>query len=132
MLVQDLADFGKIARWRDHHAASAHNRFGEHRGNGVRSFGNDQRIQFIGAASHKRSFTFTGQAAVIKAGRTGMFHKIEWQAKSVLCIGKACQTGGSHRHAMIATLPADDLALFGLTARCLKIPGHFDCGIIGL
>ena len=61
-----------------------------------------------------------------------MFDEIEWQTESVLRIGKPCQTGGSHRDAMISTLPADDFALFGLAARGLKIPGHLDRGIIGL
>ena len=131
MSFQNFPDGGEIAGRRNDHAAGAHDRFGEQGADGLGTFLDDQCFELGGTACGKFGFALAVAALVVVIRCGGVLDEIKRQAEAVLCIGEGRHAGRRHGHAVIAAPPADDLALFRLSARGLIVPDHLHRGVVG-
>ena len=57
---QDCLDFLEVTARRDDDPTGTHDRLGKEGGDGIRALGQDQPLQFIGAAAGEIVFAFAG------------------------------------------------------------------------
>ena len=102
-------------RWHDHPACTT-DRFGDHRGNRFRSFGQNQRLKLLRPSGNKLRLRFTLVRAPVVIRRPGAQHaqRLKGQLKVGVIGGDGCQRRRGQRHPVVALLTSNDLDAIGL------------------
>ena len=132
VFLQHRLDLGEIAGGRQDHAASPHDRLGPHGRDSVRTLGQNQLLQLLGAACGEGLLGLAFHRPVVEMRRDGVHEAGQRHIKAAMVVGQAGERGRGQGDAVIALDAADQLLLGRAAEGVVEIPHHLDGGVIGL
>ena len=122
----------EVARRRQQHAARAHDRLGEERGDGVGAFALDQGLEVGDHAIAERVLALARLGEPVPVRAAGMEEAFERQVPGPVVDGNAGEAGGGAGQTVIAAETRDDLLLRRLPAQVVVVADQLDVGVVGV
>ena len=130
--TQYLLDLRVVAVGRDDYAGDAHHGLGDEGGDGLRTFGTDQVVEFVGEARGEvvLGLAFVGFPVVVRCA--GVQHAGNRQVEVRMERGEAGEAAARHRDPVVAGPARDDLLAFRLADDVVVVPHELHLGVVGV
>lgn len=130
MTAADLLHFAPIGSWWRQHAAGSHQRLADERGHGLRTLGEDSRVQFRRQAISEGFLALARLREAIMMRTGDVFDEGQRQVEPALIDLQASEAAGGHRDAVIAAVAGDEFFLLRAPERIVVIPDELHHRIV--
>ena len=132
VLIEHLADFSPVAFWRWHDTAGAQYWFTDHRGNGIRTFGENHFFEFLCAVNRELLLAHRVIFATVVDRRNGVFDALQRQVEVGVEHRQAGHRTGCNARPVIATVTRDHLLLLFAAKDIVVVPNQLELGLVGI
>ena len=129
---EHLLDPLEVARRGQQHAAGAHDRLGEERGDRVGAFALDQRLEVVDHARAERALALARLGEPVPVWAAGMEEALQRQVPGAVVDRDAGEAGGGAGQPVIAAEARDDLLLRRLSPKVVVVADQLDVGVVGI
>ena len=132
VFLQDRLHAVEVSRGRHDHAAGAHHRLGEERGDRIGSFAQDQLLEIRGEPRGERLLALTRLRAAIVVRAVGVQDARDRQVEIGVGEGEPGEASAGDGDTVVRALPRDDLLLLRSAQRIVDVPGELDRRVVRL